>query len=298
MLKLDCWVFCTDCLHQLNRYLPRYLESKFHIKCQVDMFTNCETVTLLDILLNQNVLFYFMEFVDQEDKREVLEFLMAALNFEEQFKYEGVAENVIDFKVAESDAMVLYEKYISLQAPHPLGIRDEIRSDVERLICSRDEIAHCFDRASMEAFAYLQVRCLDGFLKSSLYLAFLSDLIGSLSSARSQQGIDSGSISSTASTASTSHRSNGASLSSPPPQRKHKLSLGRVNALGKFEADADLELVKQGKESSITKTVKKLVNYDEKEKAKEELAWQVAAMIVNEVTSVTMGSGESNMIYQ
>lgn len=25
------------------------------------MFTNCETVTLLDILLNQNVLFYFME---------------------------------------------------------------------------------------------------------------------------------------------------------------------------------------------------------------------------------------------
>ncbi len=50
-------------------------------------------------------------------------------------------------------------------------------------------------------------------------------------------------------------------------------------------------------ESSITKTVKKLVNYDEKEKAKEELAWQVAAMIVNEVTSVTMGSGDSHIIY-
>lgn len=64
-----------------------------------------------------------------------------------------------------------------------------MRSDVERLICSRDEeIAHCFDRASVEAFAFLQVTCLEGFFKSSLYLAFLSDLIGSLSSAKSPQG--------------------------------------------------------------------------------------------------------------
>jgi len=63
--------------------------------------------------------------------------------------------------------------------------------------------------------------------------------------------------------------------------------MGRVNALGKFEADTDLQLFKT--ESSIAKTVKRFVNFDEKEKAKEELAWQVAAMIVNEVTSVTMG---------
>lgn len=46
--------------------------------------------------------------MDQEEKREVLEFLMAALNFSEQFKEEEVS---IDFKIAESDAMVLYEKY-------------------------------------------------------------------------------------------------------------------------------------------------------------------------------------------
>lgn len=45
--------------------------------------------------------------MDQEEKREVLEFLMAALNFAEQFKEENFT---IDFKLAESDAMVLYEK--------------------------------------------------------------------------------------------------------------------------------------------------------------------------------------------
>ena len=72
-------------------------------------------------------------------------------------------------------------RYISLQAPQLLGFRDEIRSDVERLICSQGEIAHCFDRAMNEAFLFLHVTCLDGFLKSSLFLAFLSDLINSLS---------------------------------------------------------------------------------------------------------------------
>lgn len=50
--------------------------------------------------------------MDQEEKREVLEFLMAALNFSEQFKNGGSScdGQAFDFKLAESDAMVLYEK--------------------------------------------------------------------------------------------------------------------------------------------------------------------------------------------
>lgn len=40
-------------------------------------------------------------------------------------------------------------------------------------------------------------------------------------------------------------------------------------------------------ESRITKAVKKFVNLDE-DKSKEEMAWQVAAMIVKDVTNVTM----------
>lgn len=71
-------------------------------------------------------------------------------------------------------------RYISLQAPHPLGIRDEIRSEIETKICSPDEVYHCFNNAIVEAFAFLHVTCLEGFLKSSLFLSFLSDLIGSM----------------------------------------------------------------------------------------------------------------------
>jgi hypothetical protein len=43
------------------RYLPKYVESKFHVKCQVDLFTNGDNVSLYDILLNQTAMFYFME---------------------------------------------------------------------------------------------------------------------------------------------------------------------------------------------------------------------------------------------
>ena len=38
----------------------------------------------------------------------------------------------------------------------------------------------------------------------------------------------------------------------------------------------------------ISKAVKKLVNNEDHEKMKEEMAWQVAEMFVKEVTSVTM----------
>ena len=42
-------------------YLPKFLESKFYIKCQVDYFTNNDGVSLHDILNNHSALFYFME---------------------------------------------------------------------------------------------------------------------------------------------------------------------------------------------------------------------------------------------
>lgn len=49
--------------------------------------------------------------MEQEGKREVLEFWLGATNFAEQF-YTTFPEtdSTIDFKTAVSDAMVLYEK--------------------------------------------------------------------------------------------------------------------------------------------------------------------------------------------
>jgi hypothetical protein len=102
---------------------------------------------------------------------------------------DNVLRCFIDFFRELIQSVFRFNRYISLQATHPLGLRDEVRSEVERLICSKEEIIHCFGDAILDAFAFLHVTCLDGFLKSSLFLAFLSDLIGSLSSAKCQQTI-------------------------------------------------------------------------------------------------------------
>ena len=56
---------------------------------------------------------FWLQYVDQESNREVLEFWVGAKNFSEQFLASPNTqdtESVIDVKVAQSDAMVLYEK--------------------------------------------------------------------------------------------------------------------------------------------------------------------------------------------
>ena len=56
---------------------------------------------------------FLLQYVDQESNRDVLEFWVGAKNFSEQFLAIPDTEDnasAIDIKVAQSDAMVLYEK--------------------------------------------------------------------------------------------------------------------------------------------------------------------------------------------
>ncbi len=73
------------------------------------------------------------------------------------------------------------------------------------------------------------------------------------------------------------------------------LNFGRIDSLGRYERDFDME---PGHEKVLTKgkkirqVVRKLVNLPE-EKVQEEIAWQVAEMIVKDITSITLnGSNE------
>ncbi|KAG8222247.1 hypothetical protein J437_LFUL001445 [Ladona fulva] len=70
-------------------------------------------------------------------------------------------------------------------------------------------------------------------------------------------------------------------------RQKSGLRFGRINEMGRFETDIEPEPDRKG-ESRISKVVKKLVNMDE-DKAKEDMAWQIAEMIVKDITSLTLG---------
>lgn len=72
------------------------------------------------------------------------------------------------------------------------------------------------------------------------------------------------------------------------------LTFGRVDALGRYERDFDMAEPPQDDDrwskNRLKKAMRKLVNLPE-DKAQEELAWQVAEMIVKDITSVTMNGG-------
>ena len=81
-------------------------------------------------------------------ERALVEFWMTAKNF---------AQNSEDTR--QSDAMLIYEKFISLQASNPLGVNSQMRSKIEEAICSRDGHvkADCFAR---DGSVIVSIECL------------------------------------------------------------------------------------------------------------------------------------------
>lgn len=352
-------------LDRLDReYLKQFLDSEYYCKYCLEVLTGGD-LQLSDILYSESALFYFMEFLEQEQCRDYLDFWMSATNFRRHsmMASEDTPSSSSLSQVAASDAMVLYEKYFSLQATNPLKLSDSVRSVVEECICSQSEnlLPACFD-LPIRIVERLFTKCyLDRFVASDLFFKHISDLVN-----RSQQqqstgkhpkvvrtqsltkdqrgksmhrrinsegGLDGNILrrsNSTVSVASSTGDTmklgstvelridsrmfcNGDLLyrKSGSGGSKTSLSFGRVNALGRFERDFDWEEgsssggqggasgcggshVEESAGSRLKKAVKKLVNLTE-DKVQEELAWQVAEMIIKDVTDITL-SGEGGMM--
>lgn len=101
--------FICDLLER--EYYGDFLRSDSHAKYQVDVLTS-GNVRMTDILHDDTLLFHFMEFMDSIGHRDLLEFWMAANNFRQNHDH---GEHL------ESDAIVIYERFISMQATSPLG---------------------------------------------------------------------------------------------------------------------------------------------------------------------------------
>ncbi|KAI4460925.1 a-kinase anchor protein [Holotrichia oblita] len=263
-------------------YFEAFLGSDYFCKYQIDVLTS-GNVVLDDILYNETALFYFMEFLEQESNRNLLEFWLAATNFHQQLHNQ---KEFVDPVEAQNDAVVLYDKYFSLQAHCPLGFGDKVRFAVEQNIC--DENA------------------------SQLFYKYLSELINAVQSSGYSTMFERKRCLSSDCSSEKSFSTNSTFLAMENPNRKvkktpdmnidtrqlydpdslwkrkkhHRLSFGRITELGKFETDFEPEPDKKV-ESKLRNVVKRFVNLDEN-KRKEEMAWQVAEMIVKDITNVTL----------
>ncbi|OXU24781.1 hypothetical protein TSAR_009602 [Trichomalopsis sarcophagae] len=305
-----------------EEYINDFLRSVFHCKHQIDVLTS-GNVQLADILYNETAFFYFMEFMEIENKRELLDFWMTAMNYKQNLLEKG---DLTDPTEAQTDALIIYDKYFSLQATMPLGFTDRIRFQVEQNICREDGKGpqpDCFDRPCQIVHNFLNRHYLPTFLQSQLFYKYLSELINSVQSSHCpafhppirRAGSDcSSEISSvsniTSPVPSTSEDKRQSRYGTPVNggmnidtkqlydpdslwrRNKCSLSVGYVDSLGRFVTEIEPDPCRKNeKESRISRAVKRLVHI-EQDKAKEESAWKIAEMIVRDVTSLTLGASD------
>uniref|UniRef100_A0A8C6NRE3 A-kinase anchoring protein 10 n=1 Tax=Nothobranchius furzeri TaxID=105023 RepID=A0A8C6NRE3_NOTFU len=311
MVDPNCFVIAQSVAFAIldQQHFSEFLRSHHFCKYQIEVLTS-GSVFLADILFCESALFYFSEYMEKEEAMNVLQFWLAADNFQNQL---AAKKGQYDGQEAQNDAMILYDKYFSLQATNPLGFGDSVRMEIESNICREGgPLPDCFTTPLRQAWTTMEKVYLPGFLSNNLYYKYLSDLINSVRaddfvniSSQGQGGPgENDRSSSNASEASQTQVSAKKALikilknfdeaitvdvASLDPENLYqrpyagKMTFGKVNELGQFIREAEPEPdVKKSKGSMFSQAMKKWVQGNSDE-AQEEMAWQIAKMIVNDV---------------
>ncbi|XP_068600699.1 A-kinase anchor protein 10, mitochondrial [Brachionichthys hirsutus] len=311
MVDPNCFVIAQSVVFIVleQQHFNEFLRSHHFCKYQIEVLTS-GSVFLADILFCESALFYFSEYMEKEEAMNVLQFWLAADNFQNQL---AAKKGQYDGQEAQNDAMILYDKYFSLQATNPLGFGDSVRMEIESNICREGgPLPNCFTTPLRQAWTTMEKVYMPGFLSSNLYYKYLSDLINSVraddfvNASALGQGVagENNRPSSNASDGSQTQQSAKKAaikilknfdeaitvdVSSLDPESLYqrpyagKMTFGKVNEMGQFIREAEPEPdVKKSKGSMFSQAMKKWVqgNTDE---AQEEMAWQIAKMIVNDV---------------
>ncbi|XP_072302692.1 A-kinase anchor protein 10, mitochondrial [Eucyclogobius newberryi] len=292
-----------------EQHFIEFLRSHHFCKYQIEVLTS-GSVFLADILFCESALFYFSEYMEKEEAMNVLQFWLAADNFQNQL---AAKKGQYDGQEAQNDAMILYDKYFSLQATNPLGFDDSVRMEIESNICREGgPLPDCFTTPLRQAWTTMEKVYMPGFISSNLYYKYLSDLINSVradefvnvsSSGQGGPGDGERSGSNAGESAQTQQGTKKAAIkilknfdeaitvdaaSLDPETLYHrpyagKMTFGKVNELGQFIREAEPEPdVKKSKGSMFSQAMKKWVQGNSDE-AQEEMAWKIAKMIVNDV---------------
>ncbi|KAK3871474.1 hypothetical protein Pcinc_023381 [Petrolisthes cinctipes] len=306
-----------------KEYLPKFLLSDYYLKHQIDVLTS-GSVRLADIIYSDSAFPYFMEYVEQEGGRGILQVWIAVSNFRQQLME---TDGTVDGMQAQADAMILYDKYFSLQATCPQGFSDSVRFIVEGNICREEgPLPSCFDLPLRVVLHVLERDFLPGYLSSNLHIKYLSELIntvktsvellgrkkrsGSESTCSSEQsGSVSGSVGGSGQYTTTHNtllatdtrrlrdltepslamRIDETQLVNPESlwrrQNYSRLSCGFINELGRFESD--IQLHPDMRSESRLRKLRRFVMREE-DKVREDLAYRVAEMVIRDVTNVTL----------
>uniref|UniRef100_A0A3B4UVN4 A-kinase anchoring protein 10 n=1 Tax=Seriola dumerili TaxID=41447 RepID=A0A3B4UVN4_SERDU len=255
MVDPNCFVIAQSVVFAIleQQHFSEFLRSHHFCKYQIEVLTS-GSVFLADILFCESALFYFSEYMEKEEAMNVLQFWLAADNFQNQL---AAKKGQYDGQEAQNDAMILYDKYFSLQATNPLGFGDSVRMEIESNICREGgPLPDCFTTPLRQAWTTMEKH---GARKAAIKILKNFDEAITVDVA----SLDPESL----------------------YQRPYagRMTFGKVNELGQFIREAEPEPdVKKSKGSMFSQAMKKWVQGNSDE-AQEEMAWQIAKMIVNDV---------------
>lgn len=297
-----------------DQFYSDFLRSAFYAKYEMEVFSIEGGVTIQGILNHDVLLFHFMEFMETVGKTELalVEFWITAKNFQNQ------------------DAMLIYEKFFSLQASCPLGFSNKVRLKIEEAICSPIEgqiKSDCFEEAVKIVESVLQSNFLKSFTSSQLfsnYIAGLSTTIekAPLTSTSRQRSVSGSSLNTTCSSETLSSLQNISTkntlLASMSKKKVRKnpdfldkstepdflwrrnqsvlTNIGHVDHLGRYISSLDLPpdtiqkrsvMMQPNMKTRISKAVRKIVTNEDMERLKEEMAWQMAELVITDVINRT-----------
>ncbi|XP_061389835.1 A-kinase anchor protein 10, mitochondrial [Musca vetustissima] len=174
-ITADCFLEAQEYVfNKLEKeYLNDYLQSTYYAKYCVDLIEQ-QCLNVNDILHSEVTLFYFMEYLEQHKERDCLDFWSTAINYRKSYLSHDAG--YLNEKEAQSDAMIIYEKFFSLQNETKLWSSNKLRGHVEASICTDGMVYHCFDLPLKVAAKYLERKYLKSFLKSSLFSNYLNEL--------------------------------------------------------------------------------------------------------------------------
>ncbi|KAI1729970.1 regulator of G protein signaling domain-containing protein [Ditylenchus destructor] len=298
----------------INRYFKEFLRSNFYARYNVEILQSGR-FSLEDILRSHRLLCGFIEFLETQEQRKLLEFLIAVDSFVSQLDESTTlnARNGDDVNF-QDDAMVIYDRYFSMQATESLGFGDEIRIEIEGNICTMDGIPKkdAFEKPRQIVAETLQKKLIHMFLDSAHFEKILRELEQALdtyhyrSHTSGESRVPNGYFVRDRSSCDSQHRrtlsTNGdesdeesqsqCSVTIQTPKqnslRKSRLnSLAKVDQLGRYKPLFDTSLCNNSEETALSarsRLKSALDKYLNQSAAKEKLvAEEIAELIISDV---------------
>lgn len=305
-----------------KEYHSIYLLSDYHCKYLMNILEN-QSLSLPDLLYDDIAVVYLLEYLEQEKCSDLMKFWIQAENFSRNvssLEYSNDLHLNIDvmFKQWQSDAVIIYDNFISLQAKNSLGfdllVRRQVELNISQHIDNQSEdieylvnsYSNVFYLPMLIVFNILDKIYFKKFLASILYQKYISEIKINSKQSNTQLIKKSSSVPKKTSLPIKNSNINNLNSNNDLWSRPNATSMqfGKIDSTGRFishfrsdedawsldDTDSNMDCLSKQNRNSHNGLIEKIINLlplnNPKHTAEElEMAEKMAAMLVQDVVN-------------